>query len=56
MTSDVISLHTSIPHEFGIEAIDYFLSKYQGDLHSTIKKIFCFKISRLYTKKQHADI
>ena len=33
VTLDVISLYTSIPHEFGREAIDYFLTKYQEYLH-----------------------
>ena len=28
VTLDVISLHTSIPHEFGLEAINYFFTKY----------------------------
>ena len=28
VTFDIISLYTSIPHEFGLEAIDYFLAKY----------------------------
>ena len=28
VTFDVISLYTNIPHEFGPEAIDYFLTKY----------------------------
>ena len=29
VTFDVIGLYTSIPHEFGLESIDYFLTKYQ---------------------------
>ena len=39
VTFDVISLYTSIPHEFGLEATDYFLE----DLHPR------FRISELYT-------
>ena len=39
-TFDVISLYTSIPHEFGLEAVDYFLIKYQEDLHPRFKKDF----------------
>ena len=30
---DVISSYTIIPHEFGLEAIDYLLTKYQEHLH-----------------------
>ena len=39
-TFDVISLYTSIPWEFGLEAIDYFLTIYQEDLHSRFRKEF----------------
>ena len=39
-TFDVISLYTSIPHKFGLETINYFLTKYQEDLHSRFKKKF----------------
>ena len=38
VTFDVISLYASIPHEFGLEAIDYFLIKYQKDLHPRFRK------------------
>ena len=30
VTFDVTSLYTSIFHEFGLEAIDYFLTNYQN--------------------------
>ena len=39
-TFDVISLYTSIPWEFGLEAIDYFLTIYQEDLHSRFREEF----------------
>ena len=32
VTLDVISLYTIIPHEFGLEAINYFFTKYQEEL------------------------
>ena len=35
-----ISLYTSIPHEFGLEVIVYFLNKYQEDLYPRFKKEF----------------
>ena len=35
---DIISLYTSILHQFGLEAIDYFLTKYQEDLHPRFRK------------------
>ena len=38
VTFDVISLYTSIPHEFGLEGIDYFLAKYQGDLIQDLER------------------
>ena len=40
VTFYVISLYTRVLHEFGLEAIDYFLTKYQEDLHTTLKKEF----------------
>ena len=40
---DVISLCTSIPHKFGLEVMDYFLTKYQEDLHPRFKKEFVLK-------------
>ena len=40
MTLDVIILYASIPHEFDLEAIYYFLTNYQEDLHPRFKKEF----------------
>ena len=40
VTFDVISLYTSIFHEFGLEALDYFLTTYQEDLDSRLTKEF----------------
>ena len=39
VTSDVISLYTSIPHEYSLE-LWIFLTKYQEDLHPKFKKKF----------------
>ena len=33
VTFGVISLYTSILHKFGFESLDYFLTRYQEDLH-----------------------
>ena len=30
---DVINLYQNIPYQFGLAAIDYFLTKYQEDLY-----------------------
>ena len=43
VTFDLISLYTRISHEFGVEAIDYFLTKYQEDLHPRFRKGFVLK-------------
>ena len=40
VTFDVKSMYTSIPHEFFLEDIGYFLTKYQDDLHSRFKNEF----------------
>ena len=39
-TFDLISLYISICHKFGLEAIYYFLTKYQEDLHPRFRKEF----------------
>ena len=40
VTFDVISQDTSYPREFDLELSDYFLTKYQKDLHPTFKTEF----------------
>ena len=40
---EVISLYTSIPHEIGLEAKAYFVTKYQEDLHPRFRKEFVLK-------------
>ena len=47
VTFNVVSLYTSIHYK--IEAIYYFLTKYQDDLQPTFKKEICFGISELCT-------
>ena len=34
------SINSSIPQEFGLEALDYFLNRYREDLHPRYKKEF----------------
>ena len=43
VTFDLISLYTRISHEFGLEAIDYFFTIYQEDLHPRFRKGFVLK-------------
>ena len=50
---DVVSLYTSIHHKFGLEAIDYFLTKYQEDLHSRFKEEFVLESANLHLKTTH---
>ena len=40
VTSDVCSLYTSIPHDLGIEAIRYYINKYQESLDKRFNKQF----------------
>ena len=56
VTFDLISLYTSIPHKFGLEAIDYFLTKYQEDLHPRFREEFDLEIANVILKKQNANI
>ena len=50
VTFDVISLYTSILHEFGLEARDYFLTKYQKDLHPRFRKEFVLESTNFVLK------
>ena len=50
VTFDVISLATSIHHEFCLETIDYFLTKYQEDLHPRFRKEFVLESANFILK------
>ena len=50
VTLDLISLNKSIPHEFGLEAIEYFLTKYQEDLHPRFRKAFVLESANFILK------
>ena len=50
VTFNVISSNMSIPHKFGLEAIDYFLTKYQECLHPRFKKELALKSANIIVK------
>ena len=50
VTFDLISLYTSISHEFGLEAIDYFLTKCQEDLHPRFRKAIVLESANFILK------
>ena len=39
-TFDVKSLYTNIPHEYGLEAMNYWLNKHQDSINSRFSKAF----------------
>ena len=39
-TFDVAGLYSNIPHEYGLEAIEYWLDKYPESLHPRFSKEF----------------
>ena len=43
-------MYTSIPHKFDLEAIDYFLTKYQEDLHPRFRKVFLLESANFILK------
>ena len=51
VTFDVVSSHTSISHEFGLETLEYFLSIYQEDLYPRFKKEFALKSANFIIKR-----
>ena len=50
VTFDLSSLYASIPHEFSLEAIDYFLTKYQEDVHPRFRKKFVLQSANILLK------
>lgn len=50
VTFDVVSLYTSIPHDFGLQALDYFLTTYEKDLHPRFKKQFVLESANFVLK------
>ena len=50
VTFDVVNLYARILHEFGHKAIDYFLSKYEEDLHSRFRNEFILESVNLILK------
>ena len=47
---DIVSLYTNIPHDFGIEAISYWLDRYPEIIHDRFDKEFIVKGLELILK------
>ena len=45
-TVDIVSLYTSIPHELGIKAIEYYIHKYQNELPERFTKNCIIEITK----------
>ena len=52
VTFNAISLYTSIRHEFGIGALDHFLTTYQKGFHPRFKKQFVLKSANFILKNK----
>ena len=50
MTFDVISLYTTIPHTFGLEALDYWLKNHPKSLHARFSKEFVLECAKFILK------
>ena len=48
----MISLHAIIPHEFDLEAIVYFVTKYQEELHPRFKTELILESANFLLKNQ----
>ena len=46
VTFDVKSLYTSIPHNYGLEAINFWIDKYPNSLHSRFSKEFILESTK----------
>ena len=49
-TFDVKSLHTNIPHEYGLEAMNYWLDKYQDSINPRFLEAFKLHLWNLSSK------
>ena len=47
VTFDVKSLYTSIPHDYGLEAIRFWIEKYPDSLHSRFSKGFALESTKI---------
>ena len=50
-TFDIVSLYTNIPHEFGLEALKYWVENHPNSIHSRFSKEFILEATRICFKK-----
>ena len=50
---DVTSLYTNIPHDLGIEAVNFWLEKYQGEINGRFTKQFILEGLKLVLENNH---
>ena len=50
VTFEVLSLYANNPCEFGLEALDYFLTTYQEDLNPRFKKELALELANFTVK------
>ena len=51
VTFDLKSLYTSIPHDYGLEAIRFWVEKHPDSLHSRFSKGFVLEIIKIILEK-----
>ena len=52
-TFDVVSLYTSIPHAYALEALSYWINKHPGSLHEIFNKQFVLESGKLIIKNNN---
>ena len=54
-TSDVVRLYSNIPHEYGLEAIEYWLDKFSESLHPRFSKEFVLESVKFILKNNNLN-
>ena len=56
VTFDVKNLYTSIPHNYGLEAISFSIEKHPGSLHSRFSKGFALESIKIILVNNHCTL
>ena len=54
-TFDVVRLYSNIPHEYGLEAIEYWLDNFPKSLHSQFSKEFVSESVKFILEKNNLN-
>ena len=53
MTFDIVNLHTNIRHNFGLEALDYWLENHPESSHARFNKEFILECAKFIVQNNN---